>query len=482
MASFFVKAQTNTLLNGDFWKSSPSLTLVKEQINYGNSPSEANGGNHDVVSMAINSGADLETIKFLLDQPGNSVDKLTHDGRLYIHWAANKGNIELIKYLIDKGSDINRTDDKGATALAFAASNGQGNPAVYEVFFNAGVNPNQKYNNGANMLLLAVANDSDLKLTNYLVSKGLSINSTDDLGRTAFDYAARNGNVALLTKLVDKGIKSTPYALIFAAQGSRFKSNSLETFEYLVNKAKIKANVTGENGETALHHIVKKPNQNDIISFLISKKANVNAVDNSGNTVFMAAAGTKDLATVKQLLPKIKNINAVNKKGESALYAAVQTGSPEMITYLIDNGAKTDLISKEGNLAFALVQSYQKPRPGQNSNEFIEKLELLKKNGVNFAANQPDGSSLYYSAVVKNDINLLKMLEGLNIDINAKDKQGLTPLHKAAMMGQNDSILKYLLAHGAKKEILTDFDESVYDLASENEYFREKKVNIDFLK
>lgn len=482
MASFFMKAQNNTMLNADFWKSNPSLSLVQEQIDNGNNPSQANGGNHDVVSMAINSGADLEVIKFLLGQPGNGIDKLTHDGRLYIHWAANKGNVELIKYLIEKGADINRTDDKGATPLAFAASNGQSNPEVYEVFFNAGIKPNQKYNYGANVLLLGIANDTDLKLTDYLTSKGLSIKDTDDLGRTAYDYASRNGNIDLLTKLADQGVKPTKYALIFAAQGSRFKSNTLETYEYLINKSKLKITAIGENGETALHHIVKKPNQQEVITFFLSKKADVNATDKLGNTVFMIAAGTKDLATVKQLQPKVKNINAVNKNGETALFAAVQNGSPEVITFLINKGAKANIASKDGNLAYALVQSYKAPRPGQKSDEFIQKLQLLKAQGVDFAALQPDGSSLYHTAVVKNGLNLLKMLEGLNIDINAKDKQGLTPLHKAAMMGQNDVILKYLLTQGAKKDAVTDFDESVYDLASENEYLKEKKVNIEFLK
>jgi len=482
LASFFVNAQSNILLNTDFWKKNPNITLVQQEINKGNNPSEANGGNHDVVSMSINSGANIDIIKFLIDQPGNSVDKLTHDGRLYIHWAASKGNIELIKYLIEKGSDINRTDDKGATALVFAASNGQLNPEVYELFFNSGVKIDQKYANGANILLLAVANDTDLKLSEYLVSKGLKINSVDDFGRTAFDYAARNGNIELLNKISNKGVKATSNALLFAAQGSRFKTNDLETFKYLIEKLKIKANATDETGATALHYIVKKGKQQDIINYFLSKKVDVNVVDNNGDNIFMVASGAKDIETVKQLLPKLKNINSVNKNGESALFLAVQNGTPEIVEYLITNGANVKLDSKNGNLAYALVQSYKKPRPGQNSDEFVQKLQILKNKGVDFSTKQADGSSLYHTAVVKNDVNLLKLLEGLNIDINATDKQGLTPLHKAAMIGQDDVILKYLLAKGASKNKVTEFEETAFDLASENEYFSEKNVNIEFLR
>ncbi|WP_264435101.1 ankyrin repeat domain-containing protein [Flavobacterium agricola] len=482
IASFFAKAQNNILLNGNFWKENPSLSLVQDQIAKGNNPSEANGGNHDVVSMAINNGADLEVIKFLINQPGNAVSKTTHDGRLYIHWAASKGNVELVKYLIEQGSDINRTDDKGATPVAFAASNGQKNTDVYELFFNAGIKPTQKYNGGATVLMLAIPQDQDLKLKEYFISKGLNIKDTDDLGRTAFDYAARNGNIEIMNNLLAQGVKPTQNALIFAAQGARFHNNNLETFEYLVNKAKVKPKAVGENGETVLHHLAKKPNQQEIIAYFITKKVDVNAVDKAGDNVLMVAAGAKDLATVQQILARTKNINAANNKGETALYAAVQKSTPEVITFLIEKGANADVVTKDGNLAFALVQAYQKPRPGQNSDEFVQKLNILKNQGVDFTATLADGSSLYHAAVVKNDMELLKMLEGFQIDINAKDDQGLTPIHKAAMMGQNDSILKYLLAHGAKKDVLTDFDETVYDIASENESFKANNVNIEFLK
>ncbi|HQF11766.1 MAG TPA: ankyrin repeat domain-containing protein, partial [Paludibacteraceae bacterium] len=113
---------------------------------------------------------------------------------------------------------------------------------------------------------------------------------------------------------------------------------------------------------------------------------------------------------------------------------------------------------------------------------FAAKAKLLQDKGLNLAAPQKDGSTLYHFAVVKNDLNLLKKLADLNIDINAKNKDDLTALHKAAMIAKDDAILKYLLSIGAKKEIKTDFDESAYALAKENETLTKKKTDLEFLK
>jgi hypothetical protein len=50
------------------------------------------------------------------------------------------------------------------------------------------------------------------------------------------------------------------------------------------------------------------------------------------------------------------------------------------------------------------------------------------------------------------------------------------------MISKDDAILKYLISMGAKKEITTDFDESAYALAKENESLTTNKIALEFLK
>lgn len=471
----------NTLLDQGFWKKNPDVASVKAEIEKGNNPAELNPSAFDPTVLAINNNASNEVIKFLLDQNDNDVNKITHDGRIYLHWAASKGNVELVEYLIQKGANINLEDSHDATPLVFAANGGQNNTALYDLFFKSGLDPKKKYKNNATLLMLAIANDKDLSLTNYLVTKGLSLKDVDAEGNTVFDYAARSGNVSNLRTLLSKGVKFTPISLINAAEASRRTANTLEVFQYLVDDLKIKPTKLSKNGESVLHILAKKENQSDIVLYFISKGVNVNSADNDGNTALMNAASGRDISLIKLLLDLGAKVNTVNAKGESALTQAVKSSSVEVINELINKGASISIEDKENhNLAYHLVQNYRTPRGGND--DFLDKMNLLKAKGIAVQAPQQDGSTLYHIAVIKNDLNLIKKLEGFGIDINAKNAEGLTALQKAAMIAKDDSVLKYLLTLNADKTLKTEFDETAYDLAKANEVLTKNQINIDFLK
>lgn len=483
--------QKNILLEQSFWKTNPDLVTVQAEVAKGNNPSESNDRAFDAVVMAINNDAPNASIKFLLDQPGNPVTKSTHDNRRYLHWAANKGNIEIVNYLISKGADINYEDSLGTTALALAASGGQKNTAVYEAFFKAGLDPKKKYKDDVTLLLMAIPYDKDLSLTNYFISKGLSLKDTDKDGNTAFNYATKTGDLNLLKTLIEKGVKYNDNALIIAAQGNRRDSNPIEVYQYLVETLKLKPTAVSTDGESVLHFLATKPKQTEIINYFIAKGVDVNKADKQGNTVLMKAASAREnTEALELLLPMVKNSATQNGKGESALTIAVQSGTPKAVEILLNNGADAKIVNKEGNnLGVYLVQSYRPqmnrgPEGGNTPKQdpFAVKMKLLQDKGLDLAAPQKDGSTLYHFALLKNDITLLKKIADLKIDINAKNKEGLTALHKAAMVAKDDVILKYLISIGAKNDIKTEFDETAYALAKENETLTKNNISVEFLK
>ena len=58
----------------------------------------------------------------------------------------------------------------------------------------------------------------------------------------------------------------------------------------------------------------------------------------------------------------------------------------------------------------------------------------------------------------------------------------MTALHIAAMKSNNSDIMKLLIELGADIKSKTNFGETAFDLASENEQLLKSKVNINFLR
>lgn len=473
-------SQKNIFLERSYWKDKPGIASIKAGIAAGNDPSQLNNNGFDPTVYAIIEQAPDESVRFLLTQKGNDVNKITHDGRTYIFWAAYKGNVGLMEHLLSLGAKTDIIDDHGNTILNFAASTGQADTKVYDLCLREGANLKKDLDrNGANALLLAAPYDTSFHLINYFIAGGLELTSTDNHGNTAFNYAARTGNIAFMDALIQKGVRFNDYAVIMASQGTRSHANSLELYHYL-ERMNLKPTTTGRNGENALHAIVRKEKQNEVIRYFLAAGVDVNQPDHDGNTAFMNAAGAnRETEAVSLLAANVKNINQVNKKGISALALAVQYNTPEVVSLLLEKGADVNLVAANGdNLAYNLVQSYNAQKP----EAFEAKLKLLQGKGFDITKVPASGNTLYHLAVARNDLSLVKHIGTFKPDVNARNKEGYTALHKAAMNAQDDKILKHLLSAGARKEEQTSFNERAFDLAKENELLQKNKISIDFLK
>ncbi|MCK0156578.1 ankyrin repeat domain-containing protein [Cellulophaga sp. F20128] len=471
----------NIFLDQDYWAAKPSIANIEANISKGHSIFEANGGGFDATTYALFAENPLSTIKYLVEK-GNDVNKRTHDSRTYIFWAASRGNLEAMEYFIQKGAKMNLKDSHGYSVSSFAAAGGQQDPAMFDFFIANGADlKNEKDHHGANILLVAISRAKDLKFIDYLVAKGLDINTTNNDGNGIFHYAAQGGNIALLKELKKRGVNTSKNtitgenAILFASRGGRGRSNGLEVFEYLAGLG-LHANITSNNGITPLHNLSQSSEDLTIYEYFIHKGVNPNTIDNDGNIALLNAAANNKLEVVKYLSEKTENINHTNKVGHSALALAVQHNSIQVVDYLISKGANTSILDEKGNnLAYYLFGSRGETR------DFDAKVTALKNKGFDFKQLQGDHSSVWHLAVSKNNLGLLKSVSTFGANINGKDKDGNTPLHYAAMKSDNTEILKYLIANGADTKLTTEFGETAYDLATENELLAKNKVNLQFL-
>jgi len=475
---------TNELLDRDFWKQQPSVEKVKAKIEAGNDPTELNRFAFDPMVWAILEKAPMETLKYLLTLEGNGVNKLTHDERTYIFWAAYKDNLELMQHLIDQGARTDLLDKFGYSLLNFAAVTGQDNPKLYDFIIAHGANVQEEKNaDGANALLLLLPHLDDQEMARYFMDKGLSLTSRDSEGNGAFYHTAKGGNVKMLDWLISEGVEYQSFndkggnAMMAASQGMRRHSNSVELFRYLDAKG-IDANVTTSDGKTPLSAYAYSGKDPKVVAFLLKKGVSPDQVDSEGRTALMNAAEFNAAEMVDPIVSAVEDVNTANKKGQTALTLAVLWNSAEVVGLLVANGAQATVTDGEGNnLLYYLVESYNPRKP----EAFDEKRVILTKSGLSLVTPQSNGNTLFHLAAQQNNLSLMKGANELGINVNARNKEGLTALHLAAMKADNEETLKYLIEIGADKGINTAFDESAYQLARENELLRDKEINLEFL-
>ncbi|MGH1386383.1 ankyrin repeat domain-containing protein [Kordia sp.] len=480
-----IAQQSNEFLSRAYWKTNPSIADIDQKIAKGNDIAELDRNMFDAVSMALIEKTDNKTIKYLLSKKGNDVNKLTHDGRTYIFWAAYRDNLEMMKFLVEKGAKTDIMDSHGYSVANFAAVTGQLNTELYNFCLIRGANFSKDTNNdGANALLLVAPFAKNFEIIDYFISKGVSLKSTDHNGNGIFNYVAKAGNIPLMKRLIEKGIdyktlsKKNENAIIFASRGLRRKVNTLETFKYLASLG-IEPNITTTDGETPLLSLASKSKDLALIKYFVDKGVNVNQANTDGNTPLLYAAYRNTEEIVRYLASQVKNINHQNKEGAAALTNAVYRNSPKVVSLLLNKGADITVVDKEqNNLGFYLLKNFN----SKKQENFNKKLALLKAKGFDFLKPQPNGNTLFHLALDSENIALIKYVHSLGVNVNKQNKDGISPLHIAAMKAKNAKILHYLISIGADTSQKTTFDESVYDLAAENELLQQEKIDLTFLK
>ena len=98
----------------------------------------------------------------------------------------------------------------------------------------------------------------------------------------------------------------------------------------------------GQLGRTALMSAAMIGNL-EIVDFLITKDALLEAADEAGNTALHYGATQGHVEIVKGLLAAGANMNSTNSNGEVPLFLAARQGHWDVIKLLLDCGADTEI-------------------------------------------------------------------------------------------------------------------------------------------
>ena len=151
--------------------------------------------------MEAASRGHTDTVRTLLEK-GGEVDATDNAGRTALMEAAFEGYTETARVLLDRGANINAHDKEGWTPLFWAAFSRRTDTVRFLLQKGADVNAKNKYQDTA---LIHAAYGGDTDTVAVLLENHADINGKDDMGRSALVEAARQGHVDTVRVLLENG-------------------------------------------------------------------------------------------------------------------------------------------------------------------------------------------------------------------------------------------------------------------------------------
>ncbi|VDH94288.1 Hypothetical predicted protein [Mytilus galloprovincialis] len=272
--------------------------------------------------------------------------------------ASSLGKLCMVKRFIQRGDSLDETDAREFTPLHWAIYNCHHNTAKYLIDIGSNIHVIEQ--DGRNAFMLACYSGCT-EIVEYLLSKEFNVNEENDRGWTPLLYAingmGESGNSAkTVTFLTDIGAnerfcnKDGVSPLMLSC-----KHGSYKITESILKKHKnMDTNDADVNGITALMY-ASMHGHTDICNLLISKKANIHAVDKFEWTCLMWACFMGYESTAELFISAGLEINKKDILGNTALLLASQCGNTKILCLLISNGANASVVNTNGSTAIILA-------------------------------------------------------------------------------------------------------------------------------
>jgi ankyrin repeat protein len=404
---------------------------------------------------------------------GADVNEADVGGWTALHWAAQRGDLDMMRLLIDGGADVNaRSKDIRMIHSAVPTGASQG-PLTTP--------------------LVAAAAAGHTSAVAMLLDHGAGLADLDHRGRTALHWAAREGEADVLGLLLDRGADpnaadpegSTPLHSAVRGHGKYHwrvafmddpRADTRVDSTGVVGLLLLRGadpNARDRNGWTPLHWAAEE-GHHSLAMMLVQKGADTSLTVSSshrfrhgrsltvkgapGQSVLHLAAGSGDLDLARIIVQGGTKADLRDRAEGTPLHEASQAGRAQLAELLLRHGADADAEDTAG-----WTPMHHAARAGDE-----ETIELLLAHGarVNVATtreqrmppradvrysswrDEPAGTTPLHLAAVSMRPGAALALLDHKARVNVRDANGSTPLH-LAVNRNNPTVAKALLEHGA---------------------------------
>jgi len=367
-----------------------NTAIVKALLQVGADANAALGSGESVLMNCARTGA-TEAVSLLIDAGANVNHAEPENGQTALMWAAAAGHADIVGRLVRGGADIRARTRAGIptipgtcrvcdwkvtsgnfTPLLFAAQSGD--IEIAKILLDAGADPNEATVLHGNSLVIASAGGhEDLAL--YLIERGADIHAADEDGITALHHAVAGGLAQLNGVIYDNVYRLRPlnqYRLAEALLKAGLDPDVQIRQERLLGPDGYPFTMVGATP------LLLATTAADVrmMQILLEAGADPGINNEQGITLLMAAAqvactGTcayqaggnvankasiaLALATVQEVLKLGVDVNAVDNTGRTAMHIAAYTGSDPVVQLLADRGAAIDVENEDGETPWTMA-------------------------------------------------------------------------------------------------------------------------------
>ncbi|HNT28501.1 MAG TPA: ankyrin repeat domain-containing protein [bacterium] len=183
------KADEGTSATAEATAAKPNAGAAKTQDEIDEFVSAAREGDLNAVKTFYNTGGDI--------------NKPNARGQTALMWAAQRGHLEVVKFLVQLGANVNAVDaDRQEPVLMWATKKGHKEVVEFLIASGADVNQGDQFKETP---LMDAARYGHKDLCELLLNKRARVNDTDVNGESALMWAAANGVAEVVKFLIGYG-------------------------------------------------------------------------------------------------------------------------------------------------------------------------------------------------------------------------------------------------------------------------------------